>query len=159
MKTEEQVIRAVNLRYDRLFNDVNGKKVPYVCISCDELLAPKDVKVLQMEVLKQNEDSMLGPEDMESEVLDAYMYEGMGAVEWMKNLILSPRASFVNKCDGRMNKGFSCCYGCLNSIKNGYTPKFALCNYYGTGCLPKCLAELTDIELSLISPVKTHGYL
>ena len=37
-------------------------------------------------------------------------------------------------------------------------PRYAIANNYCFGTPPTCLLELTDIELALLTPVKTYGY-
>ena len=37
-------------------------------------------------------------------------------------------------------------------------PEFAIANNYSFGTTPSVLTELTDVELALITPVKTFGY-
>ena len=37
-------------------------------------------------------------------------------------------------------------------------PKFCIANSYCFGTTPDCLLQLTDIELAMITPVKTYGY-
>lgn len=37
-------------------------------------------------------------------------------------------------------------------------PKFAVANNYSFGTPPQCLLDLNDIELAMLTPVKTYGY-
>jgi hypothetical protein len=73
-------------------------------------------------------------------------------------MLLSPRASFIHHADHRKIDGYSCCISCKNSLKNGRIPKYAIANNYCVGTPPQCLIDLTDIELAMVTPVKTFGY-
>ena len=37
-------------------------------------------------------------------------------------------------------------------------PKFAIANNYCFGTPPACLTELTEVELAMLTPIKTYGY-
>jgi hypothetical protein len=72
--------------------------------------------------------------------------------------LLSPRATYLSYDDARKQDGFSICNICKQSITAGYMPKFCIANNFCFGSTPDCLLRLTEIELAMITPVKTYGY-
>lgn len=44
------------------------------------------------------------------------------------------------------------------SLHKQMMPRFAIANNYCFGTPPECLAELTEVELAMLTPVKTYGY-
>jgi hypothetical protein len=76
----------------------------------------------------------------------------------ISDCLLSPRATYIYHSDGRTPSGFSACLHCKKSLSAGYKPKFCIANNYCFGTTPNCLLQLTDIELAMITPVKTYGY-
>jgi len=76
----------------------------------------------------------------------------------IRNIMLSPRATYLANNDGRVCDGFSACEECHKFFAHGHFPKFCIANNYFFGTTPECLLALSDIELALITPVKTHGY-
>ena len=58
----------------------------------------------------------------------------------------------------KKNAGVIVCKYCYSSLRAGHLPKFSICNGFFFGTPPKELAELNDVELAFISPVKAYGY-
>ena len=87
-------------------------------------------------------------------------------MQWVQQLLLSPRASYFNRPratyseheDRCYAEGFSVCASCKCSLQQHQMPKFAIANNYCFGTPPQCLIELTDVELAMLTPVKTYGY-
>jgi hypothetical protein len=74
-------------------------------------------------------------------------------------MLLSPRACFIRHLeDFRHVDGFSCCTNCKRSLKKRKMPKYAIANNYCFGTPPQCLLELSEVELAMLTPVKTYGY-
>ena len=71
----------------------------------------------------------------------------------IQDLILSPRSTYIKKY---RKKGFVICQSCNYAYCKGDLPQYSIANnFFGTP--PECLTSLTDIELAMISPVKTFG--
>ena len=161
------VKQRVNNRFDkRLVKDIGGKYKPHVCAVCDKLLKPLDVQALPLDCLEENQD-LLKPtawNPVPEALANDYKYRGntggANAIDtnWINDLLLSPRASYVNGNDGRCAEGLSVCSGCKGCLQKGQMPKYAIANNYCFGTPPQCLLDLTDIELALLTPVKTYGY-
>ena len=71
---------------------------------------------------------------------------------------LSPRGIVKEGSRPNASGVFSCCHECGRSLRGKRTPHFAIVNRNHIGCAPPCLAELTEVELALITPVKGYGY-
>jgi hypothetical protein len=80
--------------------------------------------------------------------------------EAMDGMLLSPRAMYIKSNGGqsRSNFGFSCCTNCKSSLRKKCMPRYAIANSYFVGSPPQCLLDLSEIELALLTPVKTYGY-
>ena len=50
------------------------------------------------------------------------------------------------------------CQSCNYTYCKGKLPQFSIANNFFFGTPPECLTSLTDIELAMITPVKTFGY-
>jgi len=163
----QDVEERVNKRFEKLLvKDIDGKFKPHVCAVCDKLLKPLHVQALPLDCLQKSQD-LLKPTAWNAvpEVLaNDYKYRGNTGTansidtNWINDLLLSPRASYVSANDGRRAQGLSVCSGCKGCLQRGEMPKYAIANNYCFGTPPQCLLELTDIELALLTPVKTYGY-
>jgi hypothetical protein len=79
------------------------------------------------------------------------------SIHEIRQLLLSPRASYLN-ASGALPEGFSICSSCKSSLQKSQMPKFAIANNYCFGTTPNCLLNLTEVELAMLTPVKTYGY-
>ena len=53
------MIDRVNSRFDELLTkDVVGTFKPYLCLVCDELLKPRNMRALSLDCLLKNKDSL-----------------------------------------------------------------------------------------------------
>ena len=169
--TTIEIKKRINDAFDKLFvcdireNEVSER--PPVCIICDEFIASKHFQIISVESLAKhghilcptvvnnvNNSSTLR---MHYEVNDLSLINPIYHAI-LRSMLLSPRASYLHYEDGRRTSGFTCCSKCKASIHKGYVPKFAIANNYCFGCPPQCLLDLTDVELALLTPVKTYGY-
>lgn len=73
-------------------------------------------------------------------------------------MLLSPRGCYVRKKSGQRSEGFAVCNCCKMSLGKGMMPRFAIANNFAFGTPPQCLLELTEVELAMVTPVKTYGY-
>jgi hypothetical protein len=166
---QELVRHRINAKYDQLYwIDEAGICQPYVCLICDELLMPKEIYVLSIESLRKNA-SILKPSirmHVPIELANEYSFRGsygnIDQVEressWITELILSPRACYIRRDDRRSREGFSLCSNCKYNMEHTSMPKNAIINGYIFGQPPKCLLDLTELELAMLTPVRTHGY-
>ena len=165
MMDATDVQKRINERFDKLFtsNSETGAYQPYVCLICDEMLKPNELTVMNAGLLEQRLADLRGLEPVSDELRNDYKYEGelpdyVVNGDFMSDILLSPRATLIKASDGRSQTGFSCCKGCKNALLKGYMPKFAIANNYCLGTPPQCLLNLTDVELAMLTPVKTYGY-
>ena len=162
---EIEVINRINRRFDKLTSKRNdGSRCAHVCIVCDRMLKPDDVCVLTTQCLQAN-ISILTPTAwnvVRMALAECYRYneevELEGDREWIQGMMLSPRAAFIRARDRRYNQGYSSCAECKRLLCQNTIPKYAIANNYAFGTPPICLLELTDIELSLLTPIKSYGY-
>jgi len=166
----EEVQERINTRYDNLFHtDVHGKRHPYVCTICDEILfCRREVNWLKVDDLKKQkhlvEWSIILLESERVLALEAAYRvhdpeDRLKNPKWLEGLALSPRGIVGRKSKHHSSKwGFSCCCDCLNGIKNKRTPFNAIVNRNYVGNAPECLQVLTEVERSLITPVQGYGY-
>ena len=165
LQADKEVIRRVNKRIDGTVQKrQDGTYRPYVCIICDRLLTPTTIAVLDESKLKKFADTLrcdgFADLPMSHDIVSDYSYSGENAKSWMENLLLSPRASYMGKGRGRGTRcGFSACKDCKNAIDNEYSiPEYAIANKYYFGTPPDVIASLNDVELALLTPLKSYGF-
>ena len=162
----ENVKSRINSRFDELYRRTEtGHFQPHVCLVCDELLKPNQVKRADI-LFVQRHSSMLKPSTwnaVPSSLAACYSYTGdcgnadTDSIHEIRQLLLSPRASYLN-ASGALPEGFSICSSCKSSLQKSQMPKFAIANNYCFGTMPNCLLNLTEVELAMLTPVKTYGY-
>ena len=166
----EEVKERINKAFGELFRiNAAGEYVPYVCLVCDKFLKPRCMKTLKVEQLRQCKSllqpSLLNEVEPHSNLADSYTYFGDCGPdvddterEWIDDLLLSPRGCYLASEDGRRAEGFAVCRSCKYGLDRMQMPKYAIANNYCFGKPPACLIELTQVELAMITPVKTYGY-
>ena len=165
----EEIQQRINTAYDKLFRqDEEGNLLPHVCTVCDEfLMSPNAIQVLTIDRMKTVRPMLLWTSLPDSERIpevEAYykfkdkLPVGTDA-DFVQGMALSPRGAIYRK-NSRSKPGFTCCQNCLSSLtgRNAHVPFYAVVNKNYVGCAPECLKQLNDVELSLLSPVSTHGY-
>ena len=163
------VKNRINERFDSILHHTTDGtdtvSCPYVCIVCDELLSRKNLNFISKDTLKKGSfilrsDGFAGLNN--ANLINCYKYDGPHNQEWMKDILLSKRACYVEKNpfsnDRRHVFGYSCCSECKLAISKEEMPEKAIANKYFFGTPPDCLLDLTDIEHALLNPVKSHGY-
>ena len=141
---------------------------PYVCLICDEFLNPNQIQVLSVDLLHRKQ-SLLKPSswnEVSFELTECYKFQPSSNAErrivrknsWLQHLLLSPRACYFEVSEQHTKPGFSVCHCCKTNLEQDCMPKYAIANNYCVGTPPQCLLELTEIELALLTPVKTYGY-
>ena len=160
--TKEAVGATINDSLEKLiFHSEDGSSKPPVCIVCDRLLKPSQVVTITPKLLEKNSKLLHAKEfaQVENEDLIAsYDFQGPGREPWMKNILLSPRASFSQRRGKSARCGYSCCSECQTSLKKNHMPVKAIANKHVHGDLPPVLLELNSVELALITPVSKYGY-
>ena len=73
-------------------------------------------------------------------------------------MILSPHASYVMFEDSRKSRGYTICRQCKYHLCRVEIPTMASANNNMYGVPPKYLRDLSHIEASFISPVRSYGY-
>jgi hypothetical protein len=129
----EDIKERINARYDQLYHDDgNGKRVPFVCSFCDEVLFCKqDLNFLPIKevhaasYLFEWKNHMKGY-NIRNKIDDLEQLFEFGAVHselkdraWLKGLALSPRGIISRHESTRRpcQFGFSCCNTCKDCIK------------------------------------------
>ena len=166
-RSSEEAKKAVNDRLDEIARaSVDGKYVPYSCTVCDKVLIGKEVCTISekklkacREILSPNVFNMVNNATLE----EYYKYPNTCEYHhsWMNHMLLSPRGVFLNKEEAsklHRRQGYVCCKSCLDSLRCNIMPLFAIANNNFVGEPPKCLKELTDVELAFLNPLRTYGY-
>ena len=172
--TVDDVIDRINKRHEELFHkEEDGTFVPLVCTFCDHYLIERnDTHLLPVAKLKQKAvmklfswEQQVQSEERIPTLETYYSFSGStaclnGDVSWLEGLCLSPRGRLRTRDKGRgANKyGFTCCTACNKSIEKKRMPLWAIINKNYIGCAPACLQELTEVELTMLTPVHKHGY-
>lgn len=160
------VKQRINKRVEELlFTSKCGVVVPYVCLSCDELLKPREVSTISIEARKKSQH-LLKPAQwnhVSGNLAGCYQYrgdcgDGSNETHGMDELSLSPRAVYIRKSVSGRPEGFSICSKCKHNLEHGSIPRFAIANNYCFGTPPDCLTEWSEVELAMLTPVKTYGY-
>ena len=77
-------------------------------------------------------------------------------------MVLSPHSSY-SKTNSEQpfaskKEGFVCCHKCKNMVQKEKTPFHAINNQNYVSAMPECLEILNEVELALLTPVKTYGF-
>ena len=65
---------------------------------------------------------------------------------------------YLKSIDGGRKEGFCVCSERKMTIHKEMMPRSAIANNYYFGTLPQCLVKLTEVELAMLTLVKTYGY-
>ena len=130
--------------------DETGHLRPWVCMSCDGFVKKEKKRFIAATRLN-NHQALFSPQRKSpNEVLSYYTYNGAGKQNFMKKMMLSPRACFTKD-------RFCICSYCESSVQRNEIPLRTIANGFEIGPCPKELLELNQIELSFISPMRAHG--
>ena len=166
-KNTEDVIKMINDRFDNvLIKDYEeGKYKMRTCVVCDEIVAPHECVFISLKdlencrhLLSVNTWNYIIPTMQDSYAIQS---EDSEVAATVFGLLLSPRAAQLrnqNANTSKIGKCFTGCKRCKYSLVHKQMPPFAIANNYALGSLPECLAELNQIEVALLTPVKTYGY-
>ena len=115
----DDVKKRINERFEKLFvTRSDGKLSAYVCIVCDRLLKPKQVRRLEVDCLRHNA-GLLSPSAwnaVDPALSRCYKFATSCDEEVhddiIENMLLSPRASFVQ--NGRDQSDSTCVSSCCS---------------------------------------------
>ena len=161
------VLNRLNNKFDNLLcDDFSGQKTPFVCILCDRFVHPRNHRTISLEQLMRK-GQILSNEFVPSSIRNDYLYNDVFTErnerlkELLHSMLLSPRAVFIsNFHDRRRATGYTACKNCKDSLLSSNDcnmPRHAIANNYFFGTPPPELTDLTDVELAMLSPVKTSG--
>ena len=167
LNTAEEVISRVNKRIDEtLCKQEDGSVRPFVCIICDKIVKPSTLAVVKKSQLKHYAVALYSGEFARTpkgeKIASEYRYKTTeNDPPWMEDMFLSPRASYLGPGRGRGRVcGYSACAECKKSMdKRHAIPKHAIANKYFFGTPPNELLCLNDVELALLTPIQTYGYI
>ena len=131
-----------------------GDLCPHVCCVCDRFTKTNDIDIISLKDLKKYR-SLLKPnvDDIDEDLLDCYQLEIEEDKEnVLDGLMLSPRGCFVQQDDRRKKDGITTCIECKSSLRKNQVPRFAIVNGNFVGTPPRCLLELTEVELAFLTP-------
>ena len=147
-------------------NDGDGPCSPIICVLCDRFIVPDSKKYFSLEALKNIQHHFFPNPilDLSEELVKCYQIDFPAIdlpLETRRNLdikrcLLSPRSAYVVSDNGE--NGFHLCNDCHSNVSRGKRPKFCIASNFCFGTPPKCLLDLSDVELAVITPIKTHGY-
>ena len=174
MSRADIIVRRINDCLDKLFVDnPNEEPVVPVCAVCDEILDEKNFSKLPIHWLRDNDRQELLRESWQNlspNLRNCYEFDlakhtqpddpncDPEVVNAVKNLLISPRSSYIRDISNPRNSSLTCCKSCRMSIQTKQLPIYAIKNNYCLGSAPDCLTELTETELAFVTPVKHFGY-
>jgi len=172
-------VQQINRRIEQEFYGDNdsGNVYPYVCFCCDRLLTYSETVVATPRHL-HDLSSYLKPPTLVDDTGISECYRISNSFWWnrvgedikrtipgVEKLLLSPRSIFVDTernstKDAKLwsQSGLLCCRSCHLGLSKKQLPKYAIANGYFVGSPPACLTELNDVELAMLTPVKSFGY-
>ena len=171
LPSASEVQERVNERYDDLLHEVgNGEKKPCVCTICDTFLLTKSdqlqVTVPKLKCMQKTLSWTNIPDPRRTEAIESY-YSWNGSkngcksdLSFLEGMALSPQGTLYKNGTRNSQYGFSCCKRCKTNVdsKEKRIPRHSVVNKNYAGVAPDCLKELTEVELSFLTPVKQYGY-
>ena len=167
----ESIQAAINKRYDNLFYyDKRGERHSYICSVCDEyIMHENDREWMKLSELDKKRhllswsaiEPVLGkvPDTLKEKYTIIDFDNLVEDAAFFKGLALSPRGLVGKKNDHHSSKvGICVCRSCYSCLSADYVPLYAVVNNNAVGHAPKCLTDLTPVELCLLTPVKGYGY-
>ena len=150
--TTEAIRQRINASIQRcMLRDEGGNYKAPVCIVCDRFIKPNDIQTITIPMLEKHADK-LKPNQITNiplDLIDCYKVQSTSPV--ITQCLLSPRSTYLNS-------GFTCCGTCKQALASQNLPRFCIANNFCFGDTPDCLLALTDIELAMITNIKTFGF-
>ena len=162
-RSSDDVKESINEAWhEQFFYDKQSDSfIPYVCLICDEFIKVSQLKWLtktkllqNIHLLEEKEYAKVNNDDLRK----CYFYgeSKNGYIPEFDKCLVSPRACFLNKGQGK----YSLCCSCYHYFgRKQEMPFSAICNNNFRGCTPDVLQQLTHVERSYLCQVKTHGFL
>jgi hypothetical protein len=153
-----------------------------VCLICDEFLDPNGlchfISIDQLRhpelqaflhcsrVVEDNSGGEIRFEPLPDDVAEFYTYCGNeygravtdAEARKVQMMLLSPRSKF-RKDSLKRKTGFMICTSCQYGVKHISMPKYAIANNFYFGVPASCLTDLNEVELALLTPMRTYGYM
>jgi hypothetical protein len=124
-------------------------------------LGHKEQNLISKKALKGCIKVLKPPANVKPAVVSHHKCKDEAREEWMMQMMLSPRAVYVERGDGE--KGFTCCSECKTSLSIGCrlkkVPRFAIANGFHIGEAPKELEDLNEAELALVSIARVNSHI
>jgi hypothetical protein len=174
------IYRSVRLAKEALAElvtdgDGDGECKVKACCLCDRLIRHKKEKVLSLDRLRRLK--LYFKPDAATDVARStygqtcYNTRGNPQYRFLRGMLLSPRSYKANLKDSKKTPGLGCCSECYsgmgsgNDHNNGHKknaaavlPKFAIANGWCIGSAPKCLTDLNEVEVAVISPARINKH-
>ena len=159
-------IKRINSAIHDLYTVDNALNyIPLVCIVCDRFVKPDNITYIGVDSLIQNKSLLTSnyhsPSNNDLKLdytIRPCRHISPANYRNLLPCLLSPRSQFIQHTDRRKKSGYIICTECNRSILSDNMPLFAIANNFAIGKTPPCLSELSQIELAMITPVKTFGY-
>ena len=134
-----------------MVKDEDGNFKPPVCIICDRFIPINNIQTISATTLETHADKFLPNRitNIPSDLAECYKVDHLPPA--LSKCLLSPRATY-------RDSGFTSCITCKQALNSNKIPRFCIANNYCFGDTPDCLLQLTDIELALITNIKTFGF-
>ena len=161
-----ETISKINKSIEKLYskNDI-GEPKPIVCLLCDRFVKTENLTYITTECLKRNKHLFLpNPSfNLDENLKQDYTiitstYQSLEDNLSLAQCMFSPRSQYIHQEDSRRRSGFTICLQCDSYITRKAMPLFCIANNYAFGMTPPCLLQLTQVELAMITPVRTFGY-
>ena len=167
----------INSRLDKLlFVQNNNNKFELksnVCCICDELLKYNEINYITQTLLEANKNICCKwkriddniDTDIKQQLLSYYSYDGPFSTNWMSDkkeeYLISPRTCAIKKMKYHSQKyeeiEYMICSNCKSAVKNKTIPIKGINNFL-LGGIPERFQDVTDIEWSYVSLLRTHAH-
>lgn len=145
----------------------NGNSRCKACCVCDRLIRYGFETVISLERLKTLQPHLKARDvDVAKASYRVKCYKtgrDQPKYAFMNNMLLSPRSYRARTTRGG-KEGLGCCLECASSIgqRNRDTtvrlPRYAIANGWCIGSAPKCLTDLNEVELAIVSPARINKH-
>jgi Helitron helicase-like domain at N-terminus/PIF1-like helicase len=164
MATPTTTIINKAIRAAYIINDA-GEMKPIVCLVCDRFVKPDKMALLDLDTIKEHKHLLMVNSHycIHPDLQKQYTIQKPDTIhaEDINDVLpcmLSRRSSYLHNHENATKSGFTVCLVCKQSLKKQKMPLYSIVNNYSFGETPSVLFNLTQIELSMITPVKTFGY-
>jgi hypothetical protein len=142
-----------------------GKLIPIVCLICNRFIKLENINYLPTDELVQKQHLFQGTTTFKADEklkIEYNLAESPHVTAevhtTLSSCMFSPRSTFVQHDDHRRTSGYTICDTCHNCMVQSCMPIYCIAHNYVFGQAPECLLALSEVELAMITPVKTFGY-